>query len=723
MADYEYHALHWEKASMEMGVTGTRVFTSANITMARFDISEPEHAEIAQQYTTRDDTPTLKMFYNGAFLTDIQCPVVHHEIRQFIISQTIPSVMDIQSAASLRKWKRRKHVNQANLKFLIYLNPLEPNHHELKIAFHNVATELKSTIQFGQVTNASLFLLASKSKQLSDHIHPQSGEVVFFRDFGLERTVQYTSAKIMDLAHVLAFVHQYSTPLLTNLADPEEFRVRDYLRHPLPYRLLVFFKTPEVFENLRPALETYAADLRNKDDKYGALVAYSIEDPQDESNFDYIFWQVSGKDPTFLYLDLAKDRKYVYSGDDALEIETMRSFIARVEAKDVVPKLRSEVAPVKNTGPVRIVTTTSFEKDVWHTRAQDTLVLLHDVHSSSSWSSDRNHPVLDQMTTFAKVWRREKRLSVVSIDCRQNDIVEWDDLLFHDGETAKTTLPILVYIAKEDKVRRDVTGVWSKMDMIPDMQDLMEFVSRHTQMQDLERDDKVWSRIPRETDERERATTERDQHPPPDDPERGTQACFERVDSQERETDATAAPDESVKVQAPKSSAAQDIVDQEDHDPPVPKQTFPSSFDELAFAQEALEIELRTLMKSTGGVNLNDSEESLALTPSSELQPSLWTLVFLLNLAIVSVFGSGVQGAAVMVLLLLSLVLALGWVRRHLRRRAMHQWLLRFYTDHRPAHIKRIPDILNLYLTLDRGFDKVREDCIRKYVIETKKSN
>lgn len=543
--------------------------------------------------------------------------------------------------------------------------------------------------------------------------------MIFFRDFGLDQEMRYNDP--MDLAHVITFVRQYNTPLLTNLGDQEEFRVRDYLQHPTPYRLLVFFKTPEVFETLRPALEAFAADLRTR-----ALVAYTIEDAQDESNFDYTFWQVSGKDPTFLYLHLAKDRKYVYAGKDALKIETMRDFIAKVEAKEVMPKLKSEIAPVQNSGPVRVVTTTSFEKEVWLAQEQDSFVLLYFSHQPAS------DVTLNLVTKFSKVWRRDKRLALVSIDCRQNDILEWDDIL-----DQKTEGPIMVYVAKEDKVTRQPTVVWSNNSAYPKMHALMDFVTKHTKMENLVRDEKVWTRLVAE-EEATMKTDDAARDEEQDDPDTlevqdvPFESSFnhesDTEDENERETKDGEGDLLSPEFQAGKEKTQRASQTDQDsptnEEPVVVMSSFPGTFNELAFGQEALEIELRNLMKSTGFELPKDSDDRLNPSVFRGTRQWLNTMYFMFNLTMVTVFGEQGQGAFVVLSILMSLFVGLPFLRRQYRRRQMKRWLVQFYNHHKPEHVVRIPAIIDMYMELDNGMKKVQEDCIRKYVIksETKKS-
>ena len=81
MKNYNDFALHWEKVSMELA-DQVQMFTSANITIARFDIAEPEHTEIVKKYNIDMNNPTFKIFHNGSFSAEINTGLSHTDMRQ-----------------------------------------------------------------------------------------------------------------------------------------------------------------------------------------------------------------------------------------------------------------------------------------------------------------------------------------------------------------------------------------------------------------------------------------------------------------------------------------------------------------------------------------------------------------------------------------------------------------------------------------------------------------
>ncbi|RHY35493.1 hypothetical protein DYB32_000034 [Aphanomyces invadans] len=463
MEDYDFYALHWEKASMEM-TEGIKSFTSATINMARLDISEPEHHDIAQTYDVSTTKPDMRLFFNGTQLTPITSPVSHHDIRQFIIAQTIPSVTHLTSDLELKKWRRRKVFNQANIKFLAHVaNP------DILSALKVVASELKAKVQFAYVTDLNLF----RSTAGVDNEDAAAGGIYLLRDFASPKVVPFPSDRAFELDAVVSFIEDHNTPLLTNMADKDEYKVRLFLDHKKPYRALAFFKTNDALVAATPALEALAREF--KDD---ILVAYTVEDPEDAMNFDYQFWDVPSNKPALLVVHMKRDRKFLLSSDTAHDLPNMRTLVADVLGKRAMAELKSQTPPTPNTGLVRVVVTKTWDDEVRKNRRQDVLVLLTkgNNHPPSRWMSRH-------LERFAKVWRREDKLLVATMDMTQNDLLELDDASW-------SNLPKLYYVRQhsQDAFENELTVAY------PTMENLMEFVQTH-QSHPLTVDDKVWTRL------------------------------------------------------------------------------------------------------------------------------------------------------------------------------------------------------------------------------------
>ncbi|RQM28259.1 hypothetical protein B5M09_000572 [Aphanomyces astaci] len=468
MDEYDYYALHWEKASMELA-ENIKAFTTAKISMARLDISEPEHQDIALTYGISLSTPDMRLFFNSTHLTAITSPVSHQDIRQFIIAQTIPSVTQLVSDLELKKWKRRKVFNQANLKFLAHASNDDP---DALSTFKSVASDLKAKVQFAYVTDLALF----RSPSGVDIPDAAANSIYLLRDFATPKIIPFpTHDRPFSLDSVVSFIDGHNTPWLTNLADKDEHTVRLFLEHKKPFRALAFFKTNAMLVAATPALEALARDFHDD-----VLVAYTVEDPEDATNFDYQFWDVPSDKPALLVVHMKRDRKFLLSTDTAHDLTNMRTFVADVLAKRATAELKSQTPPTPNTGLVRVVVTNTWEDEVKANDKQDVLVLLTKgpSHPPSRW-------MLRHMERFAKVWRRDPRLLVATMDMTKNDLMELED-------EAWTALPKLYFVP------RTHTGA-SPFDIelhaaYPTMEMLMEFVRTH-QSHELVVDEKVWTRL------------------------------------------------------------------------------------------------------------------------------------------------------------------------------------------------------------------------------------
>ncbi|KAH9069088.1 hypothetical protein Ae201684P_004782 [Aphanomyces euteiches] len=463
MPDYEFYALHWEKASMEIG-ENLMAFTTANITMARLDISEPEHQEIAETYQVSHERPDMRLFFNGTQLTPILSPVAHHDIRQFIIAQTIPSVMLLSDETGLKKWKRRKMFNQANIKFLAHFTEEAGDLAQYKA----VASELKTKVQFAYVQSLDLLRIG-----VTDVV---PNGIYLLRDFATPQSIQFEGE--LSVENVKAFIEDYNMPLLTNMGDKDEYKIRNFLEHKKRFRALTFFKTEAARKAATPALEALAREFADQ-----VLVAYTVEDPEDAMNFDYQFWNVPSDKPALLVVNMKRDRKYVLSSETAHDLEQMRSLVHDVLSDRANAELKSQEPPTPNTGLVRIIVTKTWKEEVIRNRDQDVLVLLtrSEAHPPSKWMTHH-------LERFAKVWRREKNILVAKMDMSQNDLLELDD-------EAWTQLPRLYYVPKNRK-RLDIF----MKKTYPTMEEMMEFVTSH-QSTELQVDSKVWTRVNNEDKE------------------------------------------------------------------------------------------------------------------------------------------------------------------------------------------------------------------------------
>ncbi|KDO22761.1 hypothetical protein SPRG_12188 [Saprolegnia parasitica CBS 223.65] len=460
MDDFEFVALHWEKASMELHES-SRLYTSASIRMARLDISEPEHGEIAELYRVDGDKPTMLLFHNGSVVQSMDARGGHTEIQARILSTTLPAVTHITSDAELKKWKRRKVYQHANIKFLAVLDDAPSS----LASYEAVCSEIKRRAPCGYVSDRALLGAID--------VDP-SARHFLLRDFDAPRVVPYLT-DAFTAKGALELVADYDMPLLTDLGDKDESRVRNFLSHPKTFRLLAFFKTEAAKAAATPHLEAvgkaFGRDL---------LVAYTVEDPEDAMNFDYQFWDVPSDVPAILVVHMRRDRKYLYAGPDAHSADQILSFVENVLRGDVQPKLKSQASPTPNNGAVRVLVTNSFAKEVWQAPQADTLLLLtrSERHGPSQWFTQ-------QLDVFAKVWRREKRLLVARMDMQHNDLLE-----LSDDELA--TLPKLVYISRDAKTTKSLGPAMSQL--YPTMDELRQFVQMHQSM-DLVVDEKVWARV------------------------------------------------------------------------------------------------------------------------------------------------------------------------------------------------------------------------------------
>ena len=729
MSEYEYAALHWEKASMEMNQI-LKVYTTANITMARFDIAEPEHKDIALLYKVAD-RPIMKMFYQGKFLVDVTCPVQHHEIRQFIVAQTIPPVEELETKESLMKWKRRKQINQSNLKFLAFFNEDDS---KMK-AFIELGKRLRSKIQFARVKDEKLFTLATKVEG-----DVTSGQVMFFRDFDTPSQIPYTSD--LKIASLIQFVRQYNMPLLTNMGDDQEFRVRDFMEHPAPWRLIAFFKSDEQMEAHRSGLETIANELHDP-----ARVAFSVEAKEDGINFDYSFWEIDGKQPTVIYYHVIKDRKYVWSNPDALTLDSMRSFMAAIKDGSITPQLKSQVEPAVNSGPVRILTTTTYVRDVYEKNTQDTMVLFYmPGQRNSDW-------MLSQVTKFAKVWRREKRFSIAGVDCTQNDIISVDPAVY----------PTLYFVSASNKTNGILTTELSLPSKIryPDAQQLMTFVRSATTFDDLKQDDKIWNILVEEDRKvyENLAKKEEEMKSNDDAVEEELKVEEEELNVVEEELkvvdEELKVVDEEIKVvdkeikvvdeelkvldEEIKNEKARDkkgpskfgksfdelkrrvlqeeAEDEVDTGTAMEHNQFPGSFNEFQVAQNIVGEEVASLFKSTGHTIPESFDETFDPSTVQTEFPWYHSVFILFNLVMISLFGDGIAGGAFVMSFLLTLTFGLPALWNWNKKRQMTIWLTAFYQEHNPSHIERVSTIVNIFSSMPNGTTKMKEELMRKYLL------
>lgn len=145
---------------------------------------------------------------------------------------------------------------------------------------------------------------------------------------------------------------------------------------------------------------------------------------------------------------------------------------------------------------------------------------------------------------------------------------------------------------------------------------------------------------------------------------------------------------------------------------------FPGSFDEMKDAQNIIRDEVNALLKSTG-FKVPDS----GLIDTSKIQtefPWYTSALLLMNFVIVSIFGDGYSGAAVLLTILFSLFWGIPSLLRLRRRRLMVAMATTFYKQHEPGHLNRVEMIVDAFMNISNGHNKLYEELCLKYVVPKK---
>jgi hypothetical protein len=146
--------------------------------------------------------------------------------------------------------------------------------------------------------------------------------------------------------------------------------------------------------------------------------------------------------------------------------------------------------------------------------------------------------------------------------------------------------------------------------------------------------------------------------------------------------------------------------------------TFPGDLRSLTNLDKMLTGQIESLLKAAGveipknlESKLNHEKIQSVLTWSN----MAW-LAF--NMAMRYLFGEGIMGGVLVALLLTTLFILLPMALKKRRERAMTKWLTEFYLEHAPNSVVRVPMAVKAYGSLRNGFEKMKKDCIRKYVTE-----
>ncbi|CAK4660212.1 hypothetical protein LEN26_006910 [Aphanomyces euteiches] len=153
----------------------------------------------------------------------------------------------------------------------------------------------------------------------------------------------------------------------------------------------------------------------------------------------------------------------------------------------------------------------------------------------------------------------------------------------------------------------------------------------------------------------------------------------------------------------------------------VANNAFPGDLRGLQSVNKIVHDQIGSLLKATG-TNLPKDIDS-KLSPEKVQAMLTWYNMswIAFNMVMRYLFGDGMTGAVTVGLLCTSVFFVVPWLWRMRKHRQMTAWLTNFYTEHAPANVIRVPKAVEAYASLPNGFAKLKEDCIRKYVVEAKK--
>ncbi|OQR94700.1 hypothetical protein ACHHYP_00968 [Achlya hypogyna] len=145
---------------------------------------------------------------------------------------------------------------------------------------------------------------------------------------------------------------------------------------------------------------------------------------------------------------------------------------------------------------------------------------------------------------------------------------------------------------------------------------------------------------------------------------------------------------------------------------------FPGDLRGLGALDAVMKDQLESLLK-VAGVEMPKDLDS-RINPGKIEEMLAWHNMAWLafNLSVSYVFGDGLMGGVMVAGLFISLFVLLPMALRKRRERAMKAWLTAFYLEHAPDCLIRVPKAVEAYMGLKNGFERMKEDCVRKYITE-----
>ncbi|KAF0685186.1 Aste57867_22888 [Aphanomyces stellatus] len=154
----------------------------------------------------------------------------------------------------------------------------------------------------------------------------------------------------------------------------------------------------------------------------------------------------------------------------------------------------------------------------------------------------------------------------------------------------------------------------------------------------------------------------------------------------------------------------------------IQNNVFPGDIGNFQQIDKVVNDQISALLKSTGTQLPKDIESKLSTEKIQELMSWYNMSWIAFNLSMRYVFGDTLTGAVAVFILCFTCCFVLPWAWQKRRHHLMTTWLTQFYAEHAPQNVIRVPQAVEAYMTLSNGFDKLKEDCIRKYVVAAEES-
>lgn len=419
-------APEWEKAAQKL-----KGDTEKPIKLAKVDCTEEKNKALASKFGVKG-FPTIKVFrdHDAEKPTDYEGPRESPGIESYLRKQAGPATSLLKDAAAVKALRTFSDDRDA---VVIGVFPGGESG-DAFTAFQETASALRSDIEFGHITDASLLPEAKDTKEAAVLLlKPEDGGEVPATTYG----------GALSKKELSAWVEKVSAPALVTLDQSAKNKKA----------------LQKVFADPKPKLLGFIAkdDKAYKDFK-GALVKASSE----ADNVNVIFAETGGNNGALEYFGIKEkdtpalvihdqkggDLKFVSKNVDAAAVAT---FLSDFKAGKLERTIKSEEPPADNSGPVTILTAKTFN-DIVYGKPRNVLIEFY-----APWCGHckKLTPIYEKV---GEAFKDDDTVVVAKLDATANDI----------PDTTKfqvSGFPTLKFVTADGKVV-DYSGDRSEEDLV-----------------------------------------------------------------------------------------------------------------------------------------------------------------------------------------------------------------------------------------------------------------